>query len=189
MLTTNYYNVKYNNRLYTSLHSKGTGYPDTEKKFNDLKQYRLSDGNYSTGGGMSYGGGDILFDVIPKNPIYNTSPRSVETNFAIGLDGSNTPASIDDYKLIEPILNCEIITVTYKKIDNTIIRDFTIKNNNNTDIIINGVGLFGLFNLDCTGANYYSFNLPLLYREVFTSPITVPSNLSFIYRLEITAGE
>ena len=65
---------------------------------------------------------------------------------------------------------------------------FTIKNNNNTEIIINGVGLFGLFNLDFTGGSYY-FNLPLLYREVFASPITVPANSSFIYRLEITVGE
>ena len=73
MLTKNYYNVKYNNRLHTSAHSKGTSYPDVEKIFNDLKQYRLPDGNYSTGGVMSYGGGDILFGVIPKNTIYNVS--------------------------------------------------------------------------------------------------------------------
>ena len=188
MLTTNYYNIKYNNRLHTSAHSKGSGYPDISRIFDDLKQYRSADGNFSTGGAMSYGGGDILFGVIPKTPTYNTSPTSVHENFCIGFDGSNTPASIDDYKLIEPILNCEIIAVTYNKIDNTIIRDFTIKNNNGNEIIINGVGLFGLFSLDYTGGGYY-FNLPLLYREVFASPITVPANSSFIYRLEITAGE
>lgn len=188
MLTTNYYNMKYNNRLHTSAQTTGRDYPTIEREFSDLKQFRSADGTFLTGGTMSYGGGDILFGVIPKNPIYNVSPTSVKGNFAIGFDGSNTPASIDDYKLIEPILNCGIIAVTYNKIDNTIIRDFTIKNNNGNEIIINGVGLFGLFSLDYTDGGYY-FNLPLLYREVFASPITVPANSSFIYRLEITVGE
>lgn len=92
--------------------------------------------------------------------------------------------------MIEPILNCKIITTSFTKIDNKYVREFTIKNNNNTEITINGVGLFGSFGIDrSNNSSTEKLSLPLLYREVFASTITVPAGSSFIYRLEITAGE
>ena len=60
------------------------------------------------------------------------------------------------------------------------------QNNNNTEMIIKGVGLFGNFGMY---KKNLSHTLPLLYREVFTSPITIPAGSSFIYRLETTVGE
>lgn len=184
MLTTNYYNMKFNNRLYTSSHYSSNTY--VENVIGELKQFRYANGDFSTGESYKhYGGGDVLFGAMPKEVEYNINGNSTSKNMVIGFDGSNTPASIDDYKLIEPIQNCSIITVTYSGSGNTIIRDFTIKNNNNSEIIINGVGLFGCF-------SYYTGtmkNLALLYREVFASPITVPAGASFIYRLETTEGE
>ena len=184
MLTTNYYNMKFNNRLYTSSHYSSYTYADNMIPEN--KQFRYTNGEFSTGSSLLYyGGGDIIFGSMPKEVIYDANGNSTSKGMAIGFDGSNTPASIDDYALIEPIENCSVVTVTYSRRDNTIIRDFTIKNNNNAEIIINGVGLFGTFTY-YTGS---SRKLVLLYREVFTSPITVPAGASFIYRLETTEGE
>lgn len=183
MLTTNYYNMKFNNRLYTSDHYSSNYVTEV---ISGLKQFRYPNGEFSVGNSnFHYGGGDVLFGAMPKEVIYNANGNVTSKNMAIGFDGSNTPASIDDYALIEPINNCSVVTVTYSRRDNTIIRDFTIKNNNNTEIIINGVGLFGTF-------TYYTGTtkkLVLLYREVFASPITVPAGASFIYRLETTEGE
>lgn len=184
MLTTNYYNMKFNNRLYTSDHYSNSTF--VTNVIEENKQFRYSNGDFSTGtSNLHYGGGDVLFGAMPRNVYYSTNGNSTTNNMAIGFDGSNTPASIDDYALIEPIQNCSIVTVTYSRSNNTIIRDFTIKNNNSSEIIINGVGLFGCF-------SYYTGsikNLALLYREVFASPITVPAGASFIYRLETTEGE
>ena len=194
MLTTNYYNFKSNNQLMSRAYTNSNGYPSnitTLFKNVPFKQLHYPDGSYNTGYiAYSYGYGDVLFDGTPSSTTYAPSGEKVLHCFAIGFDGSNTPASIDDYKLIEPILNCNIITTTFTKIDNKYVREFTIKNNNNTEITINGVGLFGSFGAD--RSNYSSgdkVSLPLLYREVFASSITVPSKSSFIYRLEITVGE
>ena len=184
MLTTNYYNMKFNNRLYTSSHYSNNTYVDSV--IAGSKQFRYTNGEFSTGYSKEYyGGGDIIFGSMPKEVIYDANGNGTSKSMAIGFDGSNTPPSIDDYALIEPIGNCSVVTVTYSIRDNTIIRDFTIKNNNNAEIIINGVGLFGTF-------TYYTGTtrkLVLLYREVFASPITVPAGASFIYRRETTEGE
>lgn len=186
MLTSNYYNIRFNNRHHTSNYTNNNN--SVNNVISGLKQFRFPNGNFSTGNTFyQYGGGDVLFGAMPKNVVYSTNGNVKNSDMAIGFDGSNTPASIDDYKLIEPIDNCSIITVTYSSRDNTIIRDFTIKNNNNNEIIINGVGLFGVFTYYTSSS--YSIDLPLLYREVFASPITVPAGASFIYRLETTEGE
>ena len=188
MLTTNYYNMKYNMRLYKQAYIGGSydSVQDPYLLFDDIKQLHYVNGNYETGNRSMYCGTDILFDVIPYETIYETKGSASGYNFAIGFDGSDTPATIDDFKLIEPISNCSIISTAYNKIDNTIIREITIKNNNNTEIIIKGVGLFGNFGMYKKSLFQ---NLPLLYREVFTSPITVSAGSSFIYRLETTEGE
>ena len=183
MLTTNYYNMKFNNRLYTS---RVGGSISVTQKINSSKQFRYPNGDFSTGiSNYHYGGGDVLFGAMPDDVIYRETGQSVSQNLTIGFDGSNTPASIDDYKLINPIHNCSIIAVSYSISGNTIIRDFTIKNNNNAEIIINGVGLVGSFTYITSNTK----NLVLLYREVFASPITIPAGSSFIYRLETTEGE
>ena len=191
MLTTNYYNMKYNNRLFKSPYLSGSSYPyyfqNSSLVLNGMKQIRYVNGNYSVGDSDMYGGCDVLFGSIPHSVEYNSSGKRICNAFAIGFDGSDSPATIDDFKLIEPILNCSIVSSTYNIINNTIIQEITIKNNNNTEIIIKGVGLFGVFSYDKPNSSTY--NLPLLYREVFTSPITVPSGSSFIYRLETTEGE
>lgn len=191
MLTTNYYNMKYNNRLYKSPHLNGSSYPyyfqPSVSVFDASKQIRYVNGNYSVGNANMYGGCDVLFDSIPYTIEYNSSGKQIKNAFAIGFDGSDSPATIDDFTLVDPILNCSIVSVTYNIINNTIIKEITVKNNNNTEIIIKGVGLFGVFSYDGTGSQVY--NLPLLYREVFTSPITVSAGASFIYRLETTVGE
>lgn len=184
MLTTNYYNMKFNNRLYTS--NQYSSNTTVTNVIEGNKQFRYSNGDFSVGTSyLHYGGGDVLFGAIPEKITYSTNGNSTSVNMAIGFDGSNTPASIDDYALIEPIRNCSIVTVTYSRRDNTIIREFTIKNNNSFEIIINGVGLFGCFSYVTSSVK----NLPLLYREVFASPITVSAGASFIYRLETTEGE
>ena len=191
MLTTNYYNMKYNNRLYKSPYLSGSSYPfyfqDSAVVLNGSKQIHYVNGNYSVGDESMYGGCDVLFDSIPHTIEYNSSGKQIKNAFAIGFDGSDSPATIDDFKLVDPILNCSIVSVTYNIIDNTIIKEITVKNNNNTEIIIKGVGLFGVFSYDKAGSRVY--NLPLLYREVFASPITVQAGSSFIYRLETTEGE
>ena len=194
MLTTNYYNFKSNNQLVSRAYTHSSGYPSkvTTLFTNDsFKEFHYPDGSYNTGYIVySYGYGDVLFDGSPVNTTYAPSGERVAHCFAIGFDGSNTPASINDYKLIEPILNCKIITTTFAKIDNKYVREFTIQNNNNTEITINGVGLFGSFGADrSTYSSAEKVSLPLLYREVFASPITVPASSSFIYRLEISIGE
>ena len=194
MLTTNYYNLKSNNQLMSRAYSNSSGSGNNiTTLFKDVpfKQLHYPDGTFNTGYvAYSYGYGDVLFDGTPSSTIYAPVGEKVTYSFAIGFDGSNTPASIDDYKLIEPILNCKIISTVFTKIDNKYVREFTIQNNNNTEITINGVGLFGHFGYD--RAKYSSgdkISLPLLYREVFASPITIPAGSSFIYRLEITEGE
>lgn len=194
MLTTNYYNLKSNNQLMSRAYANSSGYPNNiTTLFKDVpfKQLHYPDGSYNGGYLVySYGYGDVLFDGTPVNTIYASSGEKVAHCFAIGFDGSNTPTSIDDYKLIEPILNCKVIATTFTKIDNKYVREFTIKNNNNTEITINGVGLFGSFGADrSTYSSGEKVSLPLLYREVFASSITVPVQSSFIYRLEITIGE
>lgn len=194
MLTTNYYNLKSNNQLISRAYTNSSGYPNNITiLFKDVpfKHLHYSDGSANTGYiAYSYGYGDVLFDGTPANTTYASSGEKVKHCFAIGFDGSNTPASIDDYKLIDPILNCNVIATTFTKIDNKYVREFTIKNNNSTEITINGVGLFGCFGPDRSSySSAEKVSLPLLYREVFTSPITVPAGSSFIYRLEITAGE
>ena len=191
MLTTNYYNMKYNNRLYKSPYLSGSSYPfifqNSALELNGSKQIRYVNGNYSVGDESMYGGCDVLFDSIPHTIEYNSSGKQSKNVFAIGFDGSDSPATIDDFKLVDPILNCSIGSVSYNIINNTFIKEITVKNNNNTEIIIKGVGLFGVFSYDKTESRAY--NLPLLYREVFTSPVTVQAGSSFIYRLETTEGE
>lgn len=193
MLTTNYYNLKSNNQLMARTYSNSSGGTNYATLFTNVpfKQIHYPDGSFNTGYVVySYGHGDVLFDGTVSHTTYAPAGEKVKYSFAIGFDGSNTPASIDDYKLIEPILNCTIIATTFTKIDNKYVREFTIQNNNNTEITINGVGLFGHFGFDRVNqSSGDKISLPLLYREVFASPITVPAGSSFIYRLEISIGE
>ena len=93
--------------------------------------------------------------------------------------------------MIDPILNCTLISTAYSLINNTLVREFTIRNDNNTEITVNGVGIFACFGCSIENANSSSTKLmlPLCYREVFASPITVPAKASIIYRLETTEGE
>ena len=193
MFTRNYYKLKKNNKLRSRVFYRRNSFDQNVVLISDVsfEQLRYPNGNYGTGTEYHYGYSDPLFTACDFLPKYNAEPISETTVFTIGFDGSNTPASIDDYKLIDPILNCTIISTVYSLINNTLVREFTIRNDNNTEIIINGVGIFACFgrSIEEPNSSTTTLNLPLCYREVFTSPITVPAKASFIYRLETTEGE
>ena len=134
MLTTNYYNLKHNNRQFAPYIKSGS--LNVNQKLYGLKQFSYVDGSFSLGNFNQYGGPDIIFGCIPYETGYQPNGETSKKIFAIGFDGSNTPASIDDYKLINPITNCSIQNIVNSISGNTVIREFTIRNDNNTEIII-----------------------------------------------------
>ena len=179
MLTTNYYNLRENNRMC----SGGSYSYESTVKINKLKQFRDVNGNYLQTNTQYAGSSDPIFGNLPRYDIKYNANKSMSSRLSLGFDGSNQPATIDDYKLIEPIADMSILSTNYDYNHGTIIHEYTIKNTGN-EAIINGVGLFGCFSNPTSEVHSI-----LLYREVFASPITIPANSPFIYRLEITVGE
>lgn len=120
------------------------------------------------------------------NPLANNVLYDIYT--FINFDSSNEPATINDFKSIEPIENIALISQTIGDINNDTKYFYTFKNNNQTDITINSVEIFGTAEKQRVSDDYKSAPSFLLYREVFDAPLIVPAQGVFIYTMEITTG-
>ena len=120
---------------------------------------------------------------VQINPIVNGAGSSKNW---FCFDSSNEPAKIEDFKAIEPIENISFISQEVGIIGNNAKYYFTFKNNNNTEITINSIEIFGTAEYGTSLQNDPVF---LLYREVFDAPLVVPAQGVFLYTMEITTGD
>lgn len=121
------------------------------------------------------------------NPLANNVQYDIYT--FINFDSSNELATINDFKAIEPIENITLISQTIGDVNNDTKYFYTFKNNNNTDITINSVEIFGTAEKERLSDDYKSMPSFLLYREVFDAPLIVPAQGVFLYTMEITTGD
>lgn len=147
-------------------------------------QYRIVNGNTVSLSSSDFGGINPLIQPTASTVNISTSLPTTSTesssNRHIVFGDGDTPPTLDDYTISGNVIpNIRYVTLAGSTISNGVRQSYVFTNHNSTPITIKEVCIFGSF--DLVGSSYSL----AMWREVFSTPLTVEAGTSFIYNIDV----